>query len=128
MASSSWSCCFSGSPAGGAFSTGAAFSAGAADGGVWSTDVWANAPQLAPSGNARARAEPSTRRGSVERGRRRIMLFTLDPSPKTQTLATQGKARTGPEYDAVQLGASQCSETRLRIIKGGHPGGRGGRR
>src|SRR6202051_5083368 len=78
-ASSSWSCCLSVLRSGFAGLPGA----GETDG-DWAAGVeesWANAARLAPSGSTNAKAEPSTKRGSVRLARRRIIAFKGRPKP-----------------------------------------------
>jgi hypothetical protein len=62
---------------------------------------WANAAKSAPNGSANAKAEPSTKRGSVRLDRRRIIAFKGSPRPQegkikqpTETGLRRGAAAT----------------------------------
>ena len=70
---------------------------------------------VAPSGSARAKAEPSTRRGSVRRDRRRIMLSNGRRQPQERKTK---QSRCDRNRTLAGCDPSQMSETRLRTIKG----------
>ena len=58
--------------------------------GLWRDGSCASAAKLAPNGSANAKAEPSTRRGSVRLDRRRIIVFKVDASLRKARESTAG--------------------------------------